>query len=116
MTNTNNGLFNPNGCLTFKALREYLDGTLRMSVKLEVEKHLKHCRICSEALDGYIRHYKRILLGSDLEFLSNKARRRYSSAQIRNQRLPVMIAVSIVVSLIILLVVYLIIRHYLLNQ
>jgi len=116
MTNTNNGLFNANGCLTFQAIRGYLDGSLRTSSKLEVENHLRHCRICSEALDGFMRHHKSNFLRSDLEFLSDKVRKRYSSAQIRNRRLPVMITVSIIVSLILLLIIFFIIRQYLLNQ
>jgi len=116
MTNTNSGLFNPNGCITFQALRGYLDGSLRMSARLEVEKHLKHCRICSEALNGYARHQKSEFLRSDIEFLSDKVRKRYSSGQMRSRLLPVMIAFSILISLIILLIVYYVIRHYLIHQ
>jgi hypothetical protein len=112
---TSSGLFNPNGCLTAQALRGYLDGSLRISGKLQVEKHLRHCRICSEALEGYKRHQDRNILRSDIEFLSGKIRRRYASSHVNIRKLPVWTAFSIIVSLIILLIIFYIIRQYLLK-
>ena len=114
-TQTTKGLFHPNGCLTAKAIRVYLDGTLRITGRLEVEKHLRHCRICSDAIDGFRRHHAGNYLRSDLEFLSGKIRKRYSPSYARNRRPPFMIAFSIVVSLFILLIILYIIRQYLLN-
>lgn len=110
------GLFNPNGCLTAFAIRGFLDGSLRISGKLEVEKHLRHCRICSEAVEGYRGYQHGEILRSDMELLSGRIRKRYAVARNSNRRLPVMIAFSIFVSLIILLIIFYIIRHYLLNQ
>ena len=112
---TSKGLFNPNGCLTAKAIRGYLDGSLRITGKLEVEKHLRHCRICSEAIEGFKRYHAGDYLRSDLEFLSGKIRKRYSPSYTRNRRPPFMIAFSIIVSLFILLIILYIIRQYLLN-
>jgi len=114
-TQTSNGLFNPNGCLTAHAIRGYLEGSLRVSGKLEVEKHLRHCRICSEAVEGFSRHHYTDILKSDIEFLSGRVRKRYASTRIGNRRLPFMIAFSIMISLIILLIIFYIIRQYLLN-
>jgi len=110
------GLFNPNGCLTAYAIRGYLDGSLRISGKLEVEKHLRHCRICSEAVEGFKGHQHTEILRSDIELLSGRIRKRYASARRPNRQLPVMIAFSIFVSLIILLIIFYIIRQYLLNM
>jgi hypothetical protein len=112
---TYNGLFSPGGCLTAKAIRSYLEGTLGINGKMEVEKHLRHCRICSEAVDGFSRHQRKDFLRSDLEFLSGKIRKRYASTHKSVLGLPVMVVFSIFVSLIILLIIYYIIRQYLLN-
>jgi hypothetical protein len=106
-------LFHPNGCLTSKAIRGYLDGSMGGNGKLEVEKHLRHCRICSEALDGYRRHQRKDFLRSDLEFLSGKVRKRYGSSFTGSRGLPVLTVFSIIVSLIILLIIYFIIRQLL---
>ncbi len=114
-TQIRNGLFNPNGCLTAHAIKGYLDGSLRITGKLEVEKHLRHCRICSEALEGFKGHQHAEILKSDIEFLSGRIRKRYAATRRVNQRLPVMIAFSIFVSLIILLIIFYIIRQYLTN-
>jgi hypothetical protein len=111
----NHGLFHPNGCLTATAIRSYLDGSMRVKGKTEVDKHLRHCRICSEALDGFRRHQRKDYLRSDLEFLSGKVRKRYASSLKHNRGLPVMIAFSIFISLIILMIIFYIIRQFLLN-
>jgi hypothetical protein len=95
------------------AIRGYLDGSLRISGKTEVEKHLRYCRICSEAVEGFKGHQHTGILKSDIEFLSGRIRKRYASGSISNRRMPVMIAFSIFVSLIILLIIFYIIRHYL---
>jgi hypothetical protein len=108
-----NGLFNPNGCLTSQAIRGYLDGSLRISGRLEVEKHLSHCRICSEALEGFKHHQPDDFLRSDLEYLSGRIRKRYTSARAGSSRLPVMITFSILISLVILLIIFYIIRQFL---
>jgi len=112
----NSALFNPNGCLTVHAIRSYLEGSLRISSKLELEKHISHCRICSEALEGFNRHKAKEYLRSDLEFLSGRIRKRYASGRTHNRKLPVLTAFSILVSLIILLIIYYVIRQFLLNM
>jgi len=115
VTQIRNGLFNPNGCLTAYAIRGYLDGSLRITGKLEVEKHLRHCPICSEAVDGFKGHQHADILKSDIEFLSGRIRKRYASTRRSNQQLPVMIAFSVFISLIILLIIFYIMRQYLMN-
>ena len=113
-TATNSGLFTPNGCLTAQAIRNYLEGTLRLTGRLEVEKHIRRCRICSEAVEGFKRHQPGDYLRGDLEFLSGRIRKRYASTRNRGGRIPYMIVFSILVSLVILLIIFYIIRQYLL--
>jgi hypothetical protein len=114
-TQIRNDLFNPNGCLTAHAIRSYLDGSLRITGKREVEKHLRHCQICAEAVEGFKGHQRPDILKSDIEFLSGRIRKRYTSTRRINQRLPIMIAFSIFVSLIILMIIFYIIRQYMTN-
>jgi hypothetical protein len=115
-TKYNIGLFHPNGCLTAFAIRSYLDGSMGVKGKIEVDKHLRHCRICSEAVDGFRRHQRKDFLRSDLEFLSGKVRKRYASALRPSRGLPVMIVFSVFMSLIILLILFFIIRQFLMNM
>ena len=83
--------------------------------KLEVEKHLRHCPICSEAVAGFKGHQHADILKSDIEYLSGRIRKRYASTRRGNQQLPVMIAFSVFVSLIILLIILYIMREFLTN-
>lgn len=112
----NNGLFHPNGCLTATAIRGYFDGSIGVKGRIEVDKHLRHCRICSEAVVGFRRHQRKDFLRSDLEFLSGKVRKRYASALRPNRGLPVMIMFSVFVSLILLMIIFYIIRQLLLDM
>jgi len=107
-------LFNPGGCLNASTFTSYLDNTLRPAEKARVEDHLRHCLICSEALEGYKRHRSTTLMKSDLEFLTGRIRKRYSARQ-WNRGLPVSILISLFIFLIILLIIYFIIRYFLLN-
>lgn len=115
-TQIHSGLFSPGGCLTAQTMRRYLDGSLRTSEKLKVENHLKHCMICSEALEGFKRHRSNDFMKSDLEFLAGKIRKRYSSNPSAKRGLPVTIVFSLIVFLLILLIIYYIIRNLLLTQ
>jgi hypothetical protein len=114
-TLTHSILFSPGGCLTAQTFRRYLDGSLRSAEKLMVEEHLRHCLICSEALEGFKRHRSNEYMQSDLAFLSGKIRKRYSSRQMPKRGIPVIIVVSLLVFFIILAVIYYIIRYLLLN-
>ena len=109
------GLFSPGGCLTANTFRRYLDNRLRPAEKAKVEEHLRHCLICSDALEGYKRHRNSTFMQSDLEFLSGKIRKRYSSGSLKKGNLPVTILISLFIFLIILIVIYYIIRYLLLN-
>lgn len=115
-TQMHSGLFSPGGCLTAQTLRRYLDNTLRPAEKLWVEEHLRHCMVCKEALDGFKRHRSDDFMQSDLEYLSRKIKRRYSSKRSSKQGIPVTIVFSLFIFLIILLVVYFLIRYLLLSQ
>jgi hypothetical protein len=79
-----------------------------------VDDHLRHCLICSDALEGYKRHQSKAIMKSDLEFLTGRIRKRYSSRQY-NKGLPVSIMISLFIFLLILLIIYYIIRYFLLN-
>src|SRR5512133_3722456 len=100
------GLFNPGGCLNSQTFKRYLENSLRPAEKARVDDHLRHCLICSEALEGYKRHRSNTYMKSDLEFLSGKIRKRFSSRQMDKFGLPSSILISLFVFLIILLVIY----------
>jgi predicted anti-sigma-YlaC factor YlaD len=108
-------LLSPGGCITAVTLRRYLDSSLRPAEKVRVDEHLRQCIICSEALEGFKRHRSDDFLQSDLEFLSHKIRRRYSSKRTNKQGLPVTIVYSLVVFFIILIIIYYIIRFLISN-
>jgi len=108
------GLFNPGGCITAHTFKRYLDSSLRPAEKAMVEDHLRHCLICSEALEGYKRHRNSSFMQSDLEFLSGKIRKRYGSKQVY-RGLPVYILISLFVFLILILIIYFIIRLLITN-
>lgn len=40
------------GCLTERTLRDYLEGELPVEDIRKVERHLSHCVLCQEAVDG----------------------------------------------------------------
>jgi len=107
-------LFNPGGCLNASTFSRYLDNSLRPAEKVRVDDHLRHCLICSEALEGYKRHHSNSFMKSDLEFLSGRIRKRYSTRQ-WNKGLPVSILISLFIFLMLLLIIYYIIRYFLLN-
>jgi hypothetical protein len=109
------GLFSPGGCLTSQTFRRYLENSLRPAEKARVEDHLRHCLICSDALEGYKRHHSAGYMQSDLDFLSGKIRRRYSSRKDTRGRIPVTIVISLFVFLIFILIAYYVIRYLLLT-
>lgn len=45
-------LFTSTGCLTSRALIRFMDSTLSTEEKSIVEKHLRECNLCADALDG----------------------------------------------------------------
>jgi hypothetical protein len=112
-TQQNKALFSPGGCLTAGTFQRYLNNTLRPVEKARVENHLRHCLICSEALEGYKRHRNSSFMQSDLEFLSGKIRKRYSPRQMSPFGLPLSILISLFIFLIILMIIYYLIRYLL---
>lgn len=108
-------LFIPGGCLTAQAFRGYLNGSLSASEQIRVKEHLRSCRICSDALEGYKRHRNHEFLQGDLEMLSTRIRKRYGSHLAKKTTFPVMIVVVLIIFLIIILIAYYIIRFLLMN-
>jgi hypothetical protein len=109
------GLFNPGGCLNSQTFKRYLENSLRPAEKARVEDHLRHCLICSEALEGYKRHRRSGIMQSDLDFLSLRIKKRYSARQSKKYTMPVSILVSLFVFLIILMIIFYIIRFLLIQ-
>jgi hypothetical protein len=107
------GLFNPGGCLTSQTFSRYLENSLRPAEKAKVEDHLRHCLICSEALEGYKRHPRTGIIQNDLDFLSVKIKRRYSGRSSHKSVMPMYILISLFVFLIIILIIYYMIRYML---
>lgn len=107
------GLFNPGGCLTAGCFNRYIEGSLRPAEKVRVDDHLRHCLICSEALEGYKRQRNTAVIKSDLEFLTGRIRKRFASKRKPAQGLPFSILISLFIFLIIILIIYFIIRSLL---
>jgi hypothetical protein len=117
ISSVHNRLFSPGGCLTPLAIRGYLDGSLRLSGRIQVEEHLKTCKLCSEALEGFKSRGSKSYLHSDVEYLSRKVRRAYnSSAYSPGRRLPVFIAFTLAVFLLIVVLIFFVLHQNITNQ
>ncbi len=51
--NNNKELFLPGGCLSVRAIDRYLNSGLSAEDKASVEKHIRECEFCAEAVEGY---------------------------------------------------------------
>jgi hypothetical protein len=117
ISSVHNRLFSPGGCLTPLAIRGYLDGTLRLSGRMQVEEHLKKCKLCSEALEGYKSRGSNNYLHSDVEYLSRKVRRAYNSRSYSpGRRMPVFIAFTLAIFLLILVLIFYVLHQNIINQ
>jgi hypothetical protein len=116
-SSVHNRLFSPGGCLTPLAIRGYLDGTLRMSGRMQVEEHIMKCKLCSEALEGYKSRSSKSYLHSDVEYLSRKVRRAYNSRSFSpGRRMPVLIAFTLAVFLLILVLIFYVLHQNIIHQ
>lgn len=117
ISSVHNRLFSPGGCLTPLAIRGYLDGTLRLSGRMQVEEHLKICMLCTEALEGYKSRGAKSYMPSDLEYLSRKVRRAYNSRSYSpGRRIPVLIVFTLAVFLLIIVLVFYVLHQNITNQ
>jgi hypothetical protein len=112
-----NRLFTPGGCLTVNTIKGYLNGTLRMNLRMQVEDHLKTCRFCSEALDGFRSRGKNTYMMSDVEYLSRKVRRRYHSSPFASDsRFPLLVIFTLTVFLLLLWAIFYVLHQNILMQ
>jgi hypothetical protein len=117
ISSVHNRLFSPGGCLTPLAIRGYLDGTIRLSGRMQVEEHLKTCKLCAEALEGYKSRGSKSYLHSDVEYLSRKVRRAYNSRSYSpGRRMPVLIVFTLAVFLLILVLIFYVLHQNITNQ
>jgi hypothetical protein len=117
ISSVHNRLFSPGGCLTPLAIRSYLDGTLRLIGRMQVEEHLKKCNLCTEALEGYKSRGSNNYLHSDVEYLSRKVRRAYNTRSYSpGRRLPVFIPLTLAVFLLILVLIFFVLHQNIINQ
>jgi hypothetical protein len=94
------------------AIRNYLDGALPLSSRLLVEEHIKKCKLCAEAMEGFKKHGRRSYMQSDFEFMTRRIRRTYAREYNQSgRRLPALILFSLAVFLLILLAVFYIFRQ-----
>jgi hypothetical protein len=111
ISSATNRLFSPGGCLTAMAMRNYLEGSLRLSGKLQVEEHLKKCRICSQAIEGLKLYGRKGFIQNDLEYLNKRIRQTYATGRISPiKKTPVLVASTLAVLLLLILGVFLIFR------
>jgi hypothetical protein len=84
---------------------------------MQVEEHLKKCKLCSEALEGYKSRGSKSYLSSDVEYLSRKVRRVYNSRSFSpGRRMPLLIVFTLAVFLLILALVFYVLHQNIINQ
>jgi len=111
VTHPHSRIFSPGGCLTPQAIRAYLDGKMTGASKIQVEEHIRRCRLCSKALEGFRSHHRMPYVQSDLNFLSKKVRKKYIPEGTQPLRkLPLLILISLAISIVLLLAIIFIIR------
>jgi hypothetical protein len=110
-------LFGPGGCLTSQAIRSYLDGSLRPGGRIQVEEHIKKCRLCSEALKGFKKHGRGKYFNRELAFLSKRIRRTYSGGFVQpDRKLSLLVLFSLIAFLFIVLGVFYVFRLDMLHR
>jgi len=110
-------LFGPGGCLTNRAIRSYVEGTLRPGGRALVDEHIKKCRICAEAMEGLKKYGRSRNLKEDLDFLSRKVRYTYAGRRLRpGSRVPLLILISVAAILLLLLGIFYIFRQDMSSQ
>jgi hypothetical protein len=116
ISSVHNRLFSPGGCLSPLAIRSYLDGSLRLSGRMQVEDHLAKCKFCSEALDGFKSRGSKNYLQSDVEYLTRKVRRAYHTKSFGSgRRMPVLIVFTLAVLLLVILLVFYVLQQNITN-
>jgi hypothetical protein len=108
-------LFIPGGCLTSATMQRYIRGTLRPIEKSKVEDHLRHCLICSEALEGYKKHRTNNFILSDLETLTGRVHSRFASKKINRPVIPSAILISLLVFFMLLFMLYYILKYMIMS-
>ncbi len=84
---------------------------------MQVEEHLKTCRLCAEALEGYKSRGSKSYLHSDVEYLSRKVRREYNSRSFSpGRRMPVFIAFTLAVFLLIVAIILFVLQQNISSQ
>jgi len=115
-SSVHNRLFSPGGCLSPLAIRSYLDGSLRLSGRMQVEDHLSKCKFCTEALDGYKSRGSKNYLHSDVEYLTRKVRRAYHvNSYGSGRRMPVLIVFTLALFLLVLALIFFILHQNITN-
>jgi TonB family protein len=111
-------LFNQSGCLTVKAMQNFLNGALKPSGMVLVKNHLKNCRLCAEALEGYRSQYRKDLFDKDVKKLSGRIRQRFLLSPVHplQRRLPLLISLSVAATIIILIGLFFIFVQQQVNQ
>jgi predicted anti-sigma-YlaC factor YlaD len=106
-THLSDRMFTPGGCLTFHAIHAYLEGSASLSVKARIEEHLRHCQMCSEALEGIKSQQGKSFVQRDLDYISKSFRNKYSRQHKGSySRFPILIALAVTVALLLLVAVF----------
>ena len=117
ISSAHNRLFGPGGCLTSQAIRSYLDSSLPPGSRIQVEEHVKKCRLCSEALKGFKKHGRGKYVNRDLAFLSRRIRRTYSGGNVQpDRKLSLLVLFSLIAFLFVALGVFYVFRQDMLHR
>jgi hypothetical protein len=116
-SSAHNRLFGPGGCLTSRAIRSYLDSSLPPGGRIQVEEHVKKCRLCAGALEGFKHHGRGRYINRDLAILSKRIRRTYSGGSVQpDRKLPLLVLFSFIAFLFIVLGVFYVFRQDMLHR
>ena len=112
ISSSHNRLFSPGGCLTAQALRDYAMDMLSSENKKLVREHIKNCKLCAEALEGFKKHGRDKIIKSDLKYISRRVRHRYSGVNYETgKRLSILVLLTFAALLFILLGFFYIFRQ-----
>jgi hypothetical protein len=96
-----NGLFNPGGCLTSKAIELFIDSKLTSGEQNLLLAHVQECALCSDAIDGAKMFTSSHQFIENIQILKDSAWRRSLNPSVKTRKLLVGIS-SIAASVLVL--------------
>jgi len=104
---TSERYFSPGGCLTFFAIRSFLDGSAGLAAKARIEEHVRNCKLCSDALEGFRSHSRTAGLDSEMNLLSRNVSHHFRAQRYRiAPRFQFQIVIAVALSIVLLVIAF----------